>query len=482
MSRSGRLAQCHAALAALLTTVAAWALPVASQSVLAQEPPRVDPGSPPATASSVALTLERAVGLALATAPALAAARAQETAARAAVREAEAARRPTAQVGATTTQYEERSLVAPIHGFTPDDFPAFDQTLVQGELRVSYEIYGGGARAARIDQSEAQAGAAAAVVGTARERTIAETVLSYLEALTRREALDAHLERLEAFAAEQRRVETLLEAGRAAVVDLRRIEASVAGAEAERVRLDALLDTAERELARLTGLAPADTRAAALRDPVLIDELTSETRAIDDAVRAALAARAVAAQPAVAQAEEELRAAEAAVDLAESAYRPRATANGALVEYGSAEGEFTGEWFAGVRLAFSLYEGGSRVERLAAARASRDASAERVRAARDQAEREIDRALAALEQSLASTRSLRRAVESFAEVARIEQLRLEAGTGTQTDFLDAQADLLTARADLARARNGSIAARIELARAAGELSTEWLERNLETVP
>jgi outer membrane protein TolC len=51
---------------------------------------------------------------------------------------------------------------------------------------------------------------------------------------------------------------------------------------------------------------------------------------------------------------------------------------------------------------------------------------------------------------------------------------LDAGSGTQTDFLNAEADLLTAQANLVEARHAEIAARVELARVAGELSLDWL--------
>jgi outer membrane protein len=448
---------------------------------LLAQPPGPAPEAPSADPRG-SLTLHRAVELALATAPALAAARAQQEAATAALREAEAARRPTAHLGAAASQYQEPALVAPIHGFTPDLLPQFDRTLVQGELRVSYELYSGGARAARIDQHAAQAGAATSRVASEQQLAMARAAFAFLDILTLREALEAHDQRIAALAAEQRRVETMLDAGRAAVVDLRRIEAGVAGAEAERIRLAAQLDNAERELARLTGLPEDATRAAALRTPAFTTEPAASAPAIGPSERAELAASAQVAQPAVAQAEAELRVAEAMVLLAEGARRPRATASGAWIDYGSAEGDFTAEWNAGVRLAFPIWEGGARLARIAAARATRDAAAERLRAVREQASREIDRAAASFEQALASARSLARAVSSFAEVARIEQLRLDAGTGTQTDFLDAQADLLASRADLARARHGALGARIELARAAGQLSPEWLVRNLEPAP
>ncbi|MDO8667184.1 MAG: TolC family protein, partial [Gemmatimonadales bacterium] len=70
--------------------------------------------------------------------------------------------------------------------------------------------------------------------------------------------------------------------------------------------------------------------------------------------------------------------------------------------------------------------------------------------------------------------ALRSAVEQSEEVARIERLSLEVGSGTQTDYLDAEANLLRARASLIEARHAEISARIELARIAGELSPDWI--------
>jgi len=91
----------------------------------------------------------------------------------------------------------------------------------------------------------------------------------------------------------------------------------------------------------------------------------------------------------------------------------------------------------------------------------------------------VDRALAAVREAHARVAALGSAAEQSAEVARIERLSLEVGSGTQTDYLDAEANLLRARASLIEARHAEIAARIELARVTGELSLAWLALNLE---
>ena len=94
----------------------------------------------------------------------------------------------------------------------------------------------------------------------------------------------------------------------------------------------------------------------------------------------------------------------------------------------------------------------------------------------------VDRAWSAMEESRARTASLSTAVAGFSEVARVEKLRLDTGTGTQTDYLKAEADLLNTRADLAGARYGLLTARVTLALATGQLSPAWLAANLEIEP
>jgi outer membrane protein TolC len=95
---------------------------------------------------------------------------------------------------------------------------------------------------------------------------------------------------------------------------------------------------------------------------------------------------------------------------------------------------------------------------------------------------EVDRAHTVYLEVHALVRSLGTAVVRYAEVARIEKLALDAGSGTQTDYLDAEAELLSARARLTEAENAEIVARIELARVSGELDRGWLARTIVARP
>ncbi len=75
--------------------------------------------------------------------------------------------------------------------------------------------------------------------------------------------------------------------------------------------------------------------------------------------------------------------------------------------------------------------------------------------------------------------ALTSAVQQFAAVLDVETLSVNTGAGVQTDYLRAVSDLLEARAALSQAIAAEASARVALARATGELTPEWLARNLE---
>jgi outer membrane protein TolC len=120
--------------------------------------------------------------------------------------------------------------------------------------------------------------------------------------------------------------------------------------------------------------------------------------------------------------------------------------------------------------------------RIRKAAAARTRAQEDLRLARITTRRAVLQAADRVREAEARTASLTAAAARYHEVARIEALALQAGTGTQTDFLGAEADLLNARAALAEARRAEITARVELARLTGALTLNWLDDTLETEP
>ena len=428
-------------------------------------------GAAPAAGS---LPLAAAVEAALAHHPAPGAADAARDAALAAVGEAQAARYPTLRLSGSAIQYEEPTLVTPLHGFVPASLPPFDTTVFQGTLGASYKLFDGGARGARIEAAAQQAEGMAALRTATLQDLAARTVNAYLWVLTGAQVLAAQDQRLGALASELGRARQFQAAGRAAVVEVLRAEAAHAAATAERVRLAAALDVAERDLARLVDVEVDSARADRLVAVTLADTTLPD--------RAAVLTNARATSPALAHGRAQLAAAAAATGVARGARWPDLGLFGNYTGWSDDAGHNALEWNAGAALAYPFFTGGAVSKGIERAEAGRRGAAESLRLGTLQVEQDIDRALARCEQAHARVRSLATAVLRFAEVVRIEQLSLAAGSGTQTDYLRSEADLLEARAGWAEARHGEMSARAELARITGALDRAWIARTLENEP
>ncbi len=421
-------------------------------------------GTPP-------LPLAQAVRRALDHDPGVRAAAAGSDAARAAVGEARARWFPTVAITGAAMQYQEPMVAIPIHGFEPGQTPPFDETLFQAGVKLHYTLFDGGTRGARVRSARARADAAGAALDEAAQGLVARVVRTYVSVLSARQVLDAHDRRLTALASELERVRQRREVGRAADVEVLRIEAAAASARADRVQAAVGLNMAELELARLVGAHPEETRAERLMRVTAADTVLP--------TREALIARARDVSPALARARREQTAAQATRAVATSARWPTLELVGAYVDRGGLDTEHALEWNVGVQLSYPIFTGGAIRKAIARADAEGHAAAARVRGVEQQLGREVDRATSAIEEARARVTALETAVSRFAEVVRIEVLRLDAGTGTQTDYLDAEADLLAAQAALAEARHGAIAARVELARVTGTLDLAWVEQHVE---
>ncbi len=418
------------------------------------------------------LTLSGAVALAQENYPGVRAARHGEAAAAAAVGQSTAERWPRLSSTASLTTFEEPMLVAPLHRFDIDAIPEFDETLLRGDLTLAWTLFDGGARGARVRGARAEAEGAVASRRAAEMSLTARVTRAYLEVLTARGILDAQDLRIATLVAERRRVDQLLGQGRAAQVELLRLDAALAGAEADRVAAAARLDLGERELARLVGLPAGAARAGRLLPVRLVGGRPPLERE-------ALAGRARGGNPELERARQSVRASEAARRLAKAAWLPRLDLVGAYLGFGSSAGGGTAEWQAGVSFSYPLFTGGARISAVSSAGAGERRAREELRLAELGVEEAVDRALSATLEARALVSAVARAVEAQTEVVRIEQLSLQAGAGTQTDYLRAEAELLRVRSALVEARHAEIAAHVELARVVGELDAAWLDRNLE---
>lgn len=417
------------------------------------------------------LSLLDAVRRGLSYDPALGVAAAGRDAASASVGEAVASWFPTLVATASLTRYEEPMIVSPIHAFQPGLTPPFDRTLFQGGAVLSYTLFDGGARGGRVRLARQQAAVAEASFDDAEQLVMARVVSTYLAVLSGHRVLESHDRRLAALAAERSRVRQRREAGTAADVDVLRVDAVLAGAEAERVELAQVLDLAERDLARLVGAPVEATRAERLQVVAWVDTTMPDPEVVRS--------RVIESSPVLERARREAEASRAGQALARSARWPKLAAAGAWLDRGSVHGDHTLEWNVGVQFTYALFTGGAVRQSIRRADANRRVADERLRLAERQVTQEVDRARSMVEEAGAQVASLRTAVARFTEVVRIERLRLEAGVGTEIDYLSAEAELLAASAGLVQAQYSEMVARVEFARIGGQLDLAWLERYVE---
>jgi len=419
------------------------------------------------------LTLAQAVALALDTHPAIGQANAAGQVAGARVKQARSAWLPTLAGQGSLARYQEPMVVAPLHGFDLMNPPSFDQNLVQGALSMGYTLFDGGARGGRILQAEAGERYVEAGGMDARMGVTAQVSAAYLGILSGEELLTAVLGQKAALSAESERVSLFLEEGKAARVDLLRVEAALSRIAAQEISARADVELARNRLARLTGLEADAVRGLALT-PV-----SPAGGFVPDHDLALASARET--NPGLVRAREELAGAKAGISVASAAWLPKVEANGRYADFGTLDGGHVQEWQGALQISYPLFTGGARKSERDRAVAEERRVSEALRLTEMVVEDEVETALATVREARALRVALELAAEQSEEVARIEALALEAGAGVQTDFLRAQAELFQARASLSQARHGEILALIQVAQVRGDLSLEWIQENMEMV-
>lgn len=425
------------------------------------------------------LTLASVVDRALAAHPSVEAARARRDHASADVADTRASRLPQVALDVGANRFEEPMVVYPLHGLDLRNPPLFDRSLLQTSVGASWTVADFGRRAARMESQGALVGAADESITSATQQLIIRTVRLYLSLAAEREQRAAHDQRIAALTAARRRVADLAGEGRASRLDMLRMEAAIARAQAEQVTVRARLDATEHELAQVARLGLTAVRGAVLPLVRLAATTTPDTTAAGVAAAVAQASRSSADVRAAA---ERSRGATAFLNGARALWYPEIRVTGAYVDRGRWTGDHAAEWQLGAGLSYPLYTGGSRRSAIERAESDARVASAEVHLARDAVEQGVHDAVTTWVEARARGDALARFVEESIELVRIERLTLDAGSGVQATYLDAEADLVSARAGLTEARHREVVARMQLARLTGELTRDWLVRTLEQTP
>jgi outer membrane protein len=337
---------------------------------------------------------------------------------------------------------------------------------VQGQLAAQYTLFDG-ARSPRIRGADVALEASELTLEDTRMSVLEETAAAYLEVLAARAVLAAAAAQSEALEAEHARAGQQLAAGTVAELEVLRAAAVLQEARAEESSARARVGVAERALARWMGV-----EVASLAGRPLSDVAPRAATPRGDALAGSL----------VEQATRSVAAAEARLAEERGGRLPTVQAGAGLLDFGTASGRHVTEWQAGVQVSWPLFTGGARSSSVRRAAAEVAAAESTLEATRLLASEAADAAATAAVDAESRADALALAVTQWEEVARIEALALDAGSGVQRDLLLAQAGLFQARAGHARARYEAILARVRLARLEGVLDRTWMTEALEALP
>ena len=385
--------------------------------------------------------LDQLIGQAFAENNELEAADANLRAVRASLSESRAGRLPTTNLSASAQRSRASASTVPgSNGATQDEVDSYS-----AGLDVSYEIDVFGRVGSAIRAARADADAAAAALDIVRVTVAAETTRAYADACSANAQITVAERTIELQADTARLTQTLLDGGAGTGLDVARARSALASTRASLPSLTAQRDAALFRLSTLTGRTPAEASEAArqcARPPQL-----SQPIPVGDG--AALLAR----RPDVRQAERNLAAAAARVNVATASLFPTISLGGSIGSTALEAGELSDD--GNIRFSFGPLISWS-FPNIAVARAriaQTGALSEAALATFDQtvltALQETETALSAYANELDRRTALTEARDEAARAAQLSRLRFNAGADSFLTVLDAERTLAAADASLA---------------------------------
>jgi outer membrane protein len=350
-------------------------------------------------------------------------------------------------------------------GYTTNELP-----LVEPQVELQYLLLDFGARKANVDAARAESFAAGAEFIKANQDVAYSISADYYALLTAEERLQAAKDILNTAQTTQDAAEDRLANGRATLPD-------VLNARAERAQAAFDLEAADgdEKIARVTlteaiGVEPSpDIRINSDRDVPLPSALTLT---IDE-----LISRAMADRPDLQQQMLEIRRTDDEIRAAKSAYKPRFLLSGKAAQtsaWPSTDAGTLGSaseptWSAALSIEWTIFDGGARKNREAAAESAKRQATEELRDKRDHAQREVWSAYisfrTALRQEDAAVALLNSADTSYS--ASLDAYKY--GVKNLVDVVTAEKQLATARLSSVSARSRLFTEAVRLESVTGSL-------------
>jgi outer membrane protein TolC len=345
--------------------------------------------------------------------------------------------------------------------------PHFSETFASWGATLSVPLYQGGQIAKGIELAKIRKEIQGNVAGLTKNDLIADTVNTYNKILQLTAFRESERASVAALEEQEQNVKLLVDVGRAATVDLLKVEVQLANERQRLLTLEESLSTLEATLRFLMGEKIGESRS-----PLGLSDFLSRP-----AVRADFPsgiADAHSRRPEYLLAAKGMDEAAAVERITFGKLLPSVSASTAYIDQvGYHPWYQEANWSVGINLNIPLFDKSLRSD-LARDRIGREKAKERLVAVDSRIRLDIQSALASLTDSGNRIDTAQKAVSQADESFRIERLKYGSGAGTMADLLLAQAADITAAANYTQALYDYNAAVVAYRRASGTLE-EYLK-------
>lgn len=404
------------------------------------------------------LTLDQCIETALANNPDIQAALHELDAAHARYRQARSALLPSLRIESGYDRYTNDQRVLSPQG--AGDAGVFSDQLLRAEAVLTVPLFSGGRTYNDLRAADHERRAQEYRTQLRSDDLVFAVSRLYYTILGFEKRIQSVQQSIEAIESHQRRVESMIEAKKAARVDLLRTNARLANLQQNMLILRNEHATLRRQLAA-TMATDIGSQPLAMRAPV--DTLL--TLHSDTIVEHALGSRGD-----YRAAREQLEAQARRVDIARGAFAPTLAAKSGYGIRSDMDGSYEPGGSAGLSLSMPLFEGGQNAAKLAEQRANMAAQQNGLKALQLRIGVEIKAVVMDIEAARERMETARVEIEAAKEGLRIENVKYEQGKGTISDVLVAQADLLQAETNLDEAFTAYAIAHARLQLVSGGLS------------
>jgi outer membrane protein len=380
------------------------------------------------------LTLERALAIALTNNPDVVSDGWEIDAAQARKRQASSEHWPSLGLFATYRHHWHEERLVPARG---QNIPAsFSSDITAGDVVLTVPLLSGGRVVSAVAAADLMTRAADKKLARTRDELSFNVKSTFYAILGQEKLIEAIQHSQKALSEHRKKTLQLIEARKAARVDLLNIEVRLSELNHRLVKQQGMVEILKRLLLTLLGIETAPAGGLAL------DGSLAPRRSMPDSAK--LLAAAIKARADLSQLDLEIEAQARRVDMVRAEYWPVVSAKGTYGSRLSVQGEYDDLGFVGLELAMPIFNGFRTPARVEEEQARLMILQQQKRKLFLSVRQEVDSAAIQVKTALAEVEATEKSIAMAEESLRITRDKAALGHGTSTDVLDAQAALLQA--------------------------------------